>query len=137
MKKILGENKLAKEFGARLKGLRIEHGLTQEGLAKKTGLSFSAINQIENGHKFPRPLTRRKLAEALGADDLLNKSPDKPLVTAGGPILSQLRKEIEHFDVIRPSPDIAIFVNPDTPIEQRKIIQEMAVEMRRRVKESK
>jgi len=50
----------------RLKSLRLGHGLTQEGLAHKAGLSFTTINKLENGHHQGTETTLRKLAKVLG-----------------------------------------------------------------------
>ena len=58
-------------FGARLRRLRQDAGLTQEELASKAGLSARAISSLERGErKHPHPHTVRSLADALGlADD--------------------------------------------------------------------
>ena len=46
--------------------LRKEKGLTQEGLARKAGISFHTLVKIENGRiKNPRLETVIKLARAL------------------------------------------------------------------------
>jgi transcriptional regulator with XRE-family HTH domain len=50
----------------RLKELREQKGLTQEGLAKKAGVSRAYLSRLEMGRHDP-PLSRlRKLATALG-----------------------------------------------------------------------
>jgi transcriptional regulator with XRE-family HTH domain len=50
----------------RLAELRENRALTLRGLAKISGVDANTINQIELGHRKPRPSTTRKLASALG-----------------------------------------------------------------------
>ena len=42
-------------FGLKLKQVRSDSGLSLYGLAKKTGLSKSYLNEIEKGKKYPKP----------------------------------------------------------------------------------
>jgi transcriptional regulator with XRE-family HTH domain len=59
------------KFGDRLRGLRLDAGLTQEELAEATGLSVSAraISDLERGMVHaPRKHTVRQLANALGLE---------------------------------------------------------------------
>ncbi|WP_308167666.1 tetratricopeptide repeat protein [Catellatospora tritici] len=54
-------------MGARLRELRRGAGVTQQELAARSGLSLRAIRDLENGRvAAPRPVTVRRLAEALG-----------------------------------------------------------------------
>ena len=54
-------------FGARLRRLRREAGLTQEELASRAGLTPNAVSALERGaRRRPYPHTVRSLAEALG-----------------------------------------------------------------------
>lgn len=48
--------------------LRETAGMTQEDLAKVTGLSRATINYAETGRKLPTEETARKIAEALNFD---------------------------------------------------------------------
>jgi transcriptional regulator with XRE-family HTH domain len=50
----------------RLRELRDEAALSQEDLARKSGVSRGTIADLEAGKRPARPSTRRKLAEALG-----------------------------------------------------------------------
>ena len=61
------------KFTERLKELRIEKGFTFEQLAKKTGLSKSALNYWENGERIPNAQAIIVLAKFFGvtADYLL------------------------------------------------------------------
>lgn len=52
--------------GERLHDLRTARVLTQEALAKKSGVSQVTIARIESGKYSPRFSTIHKLAEALG-----------------------------------------------------------------------
>jgi tetratricopeptide (TPR) repeat protein/DNA-binding XRE family transcriptional regulator len=53
-------------FGEKLQALRLRAGLSQEQLARRSGLSDRTISRLEQGHsRHPRPETARLLAEAL------------------------------------------------------------------------
>ena len=72
----------AKQFGTRLRELRVQAHLTQRELAEKIGVDFSYLSKIENG-VLPPPSEKvlLKLAEVLGADKdelfaLAGKIPD-------------------------------------------------------------
>lgn len=52
-------------FGERLKSLRSEKALTQEALAKRSGINRVTIARIEAGEQLPRYQTVLALAEAL------------------------------------------------------------------------
>jgi len=51
-----------------LKDLRLKQFISQEDLAKKTGIAASTINRLENGKQKPTFKTIRKLAVALGVE---------------------------------------------------------------------
>ncbi len=48
-----------------LKQLRENLALGQRDLARLAGVAVSTIVDLENGRRYPRPSTRRKLARAL------------------------------------------------------------------------
>lgn len=52
-------------IGEKIKEIRKEKGLTQEDLAKKSGLTCAAIINIEKGHNIPLASTLYKISEAL------------------------------------------------------------------------
>lgn len=52
----------------RLAELRERHALTLRELSEMSGVAADTINQIELGHRKPRPSTLRKLARALEVD---------------------------------------------------------------------
>ena len=56
---------IRKEFGAHLRKLRLEQGLTQEELADKAGMHFTYIGQIERGLRNPSLINLQKIAKAL------------------------------------------------------------------------
>lgn len=132
------KGELLKLIAERLIELRLSRGgISQRELAKQIGLSPGTINRIEGCKEYPRKDTLRLIARFFGTDTMLVKHPG---TTSPGPSsdkLSSLRTEIEHFDVIRPAPDVHIFVNPDLPLEQKKIVQEVGMELRRRLMEGK
>jgi len=51
-----------------LKQLRLEKGLSHEALAKKSGVTRSAISHIESGNRRPSLLVALKIAGALGVN---------------------------------------------------------------------
>jgi transcriptional regulator with XRE-family HTH domain len=51
-----------------LKRFRLKRLLSQDKLAKMSGVSRTTIVAIENGRHIPQPLTIHKLANALGID---------------------------------------------------------------------
>ncbi|MFM2044697.1 MAG: hypothetical protein RLY86_3273 [Pseudomonadota bacterium] len=55
-----------KAFGAHLRAVRTEKGLTQEDLAHRTGVSVGYLSQLENGRRNPSLLLMLALGEALG-----------------------------------------------------------------------
>ncbi|MBC7809595.1 MAG: helix-turn-helix transcriptional regulator [Burkholderiales bacterium] len=65
---------LLKQFGERLKGLRLAHGLTQEELAAQAGFSRSYYTQIETGRRNVALLNLYRLAKCLqiSLSDLLD-----------------------------------------------------------------
>lgn len=54
---------LADESAALVKRLREQLGLTQEQFAREVGVSFSTVNQWENGRRRPQPFLQRRLLE--------------------------------------------------------------------------
>lgn len=47
---------------------RKRKNLTQQNLAENTGVTRQAIGLIEQGERFPRPETAKKIADALDED---------------------------------------------------------------------
>ncbi len=70
----------------RLAEIREQRALTLRELADMSGVAADTINQIELGHRKPRPSTLRKLARALGVttEDLF-REPSVPLVQTPSP----------------------------------------------------
>lgn len=54
-----------KRFIMRLRRLRADQGMTQEGLAKKAGISRVYVARLETGKQDPTLTTLKKLAKAL------------------------------------------------------------------------
>ncbi len=52
-----------KELAKMIKDLRANLGLTQEQIAVKVGVTFSAVNRWENGRCTPSPLTTWRIEE--------------------------------------------------------------------------
>lgn len=53
-------------FGARVRGLRLSAGLTQEELAHRAGMHWTYLGGIERGERNPSLLNICRLASALG-----------------------------------------------------------------------
>ncbi len=53
-------------FGLRLRELRAEQGVSQDQLARKTGIHPTAIGRMERGGREPRLETILRLARGLG-----------------------------------------------------------------------
>lgn len=53
-------------FGARLRALRAERGLTQQELAERAGINRVTIARFEGGEQLPRYQTLLALADGLG-----------------------------------------------------------------------
>ena len=54
-----------KQFGKKLKQIRLKKGLTQENLADKAGLHFTYVGQAERGLRNITLNTLHKLSKAL------------------------------------------------------------------------
>lgn len=52
--------------GAAIKSLREAIGITQKTLAERTGISQSAMSQVESGDSGLRPDNLRRVADVLG-----------------------------------------------------------------------
>ena len=64
------------KFPARLKALRLQHGMTQEQLGKKINVTKVSISGYENGTRSPDIETLQKIAEVFGVstDYLLGRT---------------------------------------------------------------
>lgn len=52
-----------RDFPVLVRRLRERMGLTQEQFAQEVGVTFSTVNQCENGHRRPQPYLQRRLLE--------------------------------------------------------------------------
>lgn len=59
---------IKKNFGTRLKELRIKSGLTQEKISESIGIQPENYSRIENGFSFPKPENLVKLANVLNVE---------------------------------------------------------------------
>jgi transcriptional regulator with XRE-family HTH domain len=57
---------LKKTIGRTLKHIRIEKGMSQGDIERKTGLLRSYLSRVENGHTVPSLDTLGRIAEAVG-----------------------------------------------------------------------
>jgi transcriptional regulator with XRE-family HTH domain len=78
----VGEDFMHSEIGQRIRGLRQKKGMLQEKLARKAGLSPSALSNFEQGRRrtslvqvsdlIPESRTRKPLAESKDEERLLS-----------------------------------------------------------------
>ncbi|MCH2215355.1 MAG: helix-turn-helix domain-containing protein [Flavobacteriales bacterium] len=92
----LSEEQIRLIFGLKLKQLRDKNGLSLFGLAKKTGLSKSYLNEIEKGKKYPKPDKIVALGAALETsfEDMVNMKLTGKMAPLSDIILSGVLKEI-------------------------------------------
>jgi len=57
---------IAKNFGRRVRQLRLKKGLSQEALAEKAELDRAHLSGIERGTENPTLFTVQQIADALG-----------------------------------------------------------------------
>jgi len=63
------DEKVAAEFGRRLRKLREEAGLSQERLAEEAGVHRTYVGHVERGETTPTLYSIVRFAVALGFDD--------------------------------------------------------------------
>lgn len=92
----LEEEQIRRIFGLKLRQIREKKDLSLYGLAKKTGLSKSYLNEIEKGKKYPKPDKIVAIAEALGTtyDEMVSMKLSGKMAPLSEMILSGVLKEI-------------------------------------------
>lgn len=90
------EEQLRLIFGLKLRQIRNEKGLSLFGLAKKTDLSKSYLNEIEKGKKYPKPDKIIAIAKALEVDydEMVSMKLSGSMAPLSDIILSGILKEI-------------------------------------------
>lgn len=56
-----------RDISSLVKRIRMRLGLTQEQFAREVGVTFSTVNQWENGHRRPQPYLLNRLLEMEAA----------------------------------------------------------------------
>ncbi len=59
---------IKKQFGKRLRELRINKELTQEKMSESIGIQPENYSRIENGLSFPKPENIEKISQVLGVE---------------------------------------------------------------------
>lgn len=72
VQKEMTEYDLGNDVGLLIRETRNELGITQEELAKKTGISQSSISRIENGSSVPSLSTLKKIGDSIGKRVVIN-----------------------------------------------------------------
>lgn len=96
----LDQETLRLVFGIKLRGLRLDRGLSLKELAGKTGLSASYLNEIEKGKKYPKSEKILLIAQALNEkyEDLVSLQLKKDLALVKELIDNQLLEKMP-FDL--------------------------------------
>jgi transcriptional regulator with XRE-family HTH domain len=91
---------LKKTIGKTLQLIRIEKGLSQGDIEKRTGLLRSYLSRVENGHTVPSLDTLRKIAAALevGVGELLEPSERETRKTA--PLVGD-KRQLRFWNLMR------------------------------------
>ncbi|MCH7973954.1 MAG: helix-turn-helix transcriptional regulator, partial [Bacteroidetes bacterium] len=78
---ILSNNNIKLIFGLKLKQLRLNKKLSISQLSKKSGISISYLNEIENGKKYPKSDKIAAISSALNVtyDNLVSLKLTKKL----------------------------------------------------------
>lgn len=91
---------MKKSIGRTLKLMRIEKGLSQGDIEKRTGLLRSYLSRVENGHTVPSLGTLTKIAAALEVK--LAELVDEPAGRAGIPPASLTdKKQLRFWNLMR------------------------------------
>lgn len=85
------------DLHTRIKSSRIESGLSQSDLAKKTGVSQPTVANWESGSHIPRQAAMEKISEALGIETVWLFSGENSAATS--PALNYLNAPIRHIPV--------------------------------------
>jgi len=74
-------------IGNNIRSIRLQRGLTQDGVASQCGLSKGMISKIENGHTLPAVATLARIAQALGVKvaSLMGEQSDSPTLLTLNP----------------------------------------------------
>lgn len=99
----LSENNIKLIFGLKLKQLRQDKGLSLSELAKRSSLSTSYLNEIENGKKHPKSDKIAALATALGVqyDKLVSLKLTKNLAPVSELLESNILEQLplDHYGI--------------------------------------
>ena len=74
---------LARAVAIRLVRYRVDHGLSQTGLAKLLGMKQPAVSRLEDGETNPTFETLIRISQALGIEFLLDVAPNGHRALAG------------------------------------------------------
>lgn len=94
-------------LGAGIRTERLKHGLTLAQLAKRAGLSTSALSQIERGSTEPSISSLRRIATALGQPVfhfLLDPTPPDLVVRKAARRTITFRDEASHYQLLTTNP---------------------------------
>ncbi len=93
------------QIGGTIRGFRVQRGLSQGDIEKRTGLLRCYLSRVENGHTVPSLETLTKIAQALDlplarffAEQALEKEAPAPRISDGElRFMTQLRRYSTHL----------------------------------------
>lgn len=86
------------DFGARLRKLREDSGVSQSSLGESLSLNKSTISLYEAGKREPSQATLQKIAEYFGVSvDYLVRGSDEPAGSSLSGLLSKLPPKLRNF----------------------------------------
>ncbi|MGH9076357.1 MAG: helix-turn-helix domain-containing protein [Acidimicrobiales bacterium] len=80
----LARTAVANQLAILVVAYRVEHGLTQTGLARKLGMTQPAVARLEAGDHEPTVATLARLAHQLGITLRLELFPESVVLVASG-----------------------------------------------------
>ena len=101
-----------RDFGRRLRKARTKATLTQEGLARRVGLTRTSITNMEQGNQHVGLHLLYQLAKAVGVPpvDLL---PDESAATDDGDLSALLSPGLRRADRVRTEQDFKLLTRED------------------------
>ena len=98
---MMTDNAILEQVGRKLKEIRVGQNVTQQSLAKASGISAFSVSQMENGHN-PTLLSIVMVLRALGRLDVLDvffeEQPFSPIIYAEMMKKHRKRKRAYHTD---------------------------------------
>jgi len=92
--------------GDLIREIRLQSGLTQAELARRSGLPRSVLSTYEHGHRQPSVAALARIAAAAGVELQLAPRADRAVAEHAGKVLSQVLDLAEQLPY-RPRPELS------------------------------